>query len=749
MTRVRAIVTLAVFILGICVSAKAQPESEMDILSGDGVFGPSGTVDLTNGVTIKYSGSNGIVVLSADSASANKKTGEVVADGNVRIQRDDQVWVGQHINYNYKTHQMVAEQFRMGKPPVFAAGRGLHGDQTNKVYYATNAFFTTDDVSNPAYRIRARHIKIIPGKRIEAYQAVLYAGDVPIFYFPYYSRNLGENANNFNFIPGYRSSYGAFILGSYIWYLNPELNANLHLDYRGKRGPGVGPDFNYNFGRWGEGTLKYYYTHDKDPETNSVLDAPVFENRQRVWFSYLANPFTNLEARALVRYQSDIGVIHDFYPGEYEQDPQPNTLIEVDKFWKNFSLNTLVEPRIDPFYDTVERLPDVQLSGFRQQLGPLPFYYESESSVGYYDRLFAQTNAPNPPGGLTSAPGFQASRADTFQQITMPETLFGWLNITPRIGARLTYYSQASGPGATTDEAFRQFFNTGAEVTFKVSRLWSGVHSKALELDGLRHIVAPSANYVYISQPNYTPNQLPQFDYQLPSLEIMPIEFPEYNSIDSINGQNVLRLGLQNKLQTKRKGQVQDFLSWQLFSDWRLQPAPGQTTFSDVYSTLTLRPRSWITFESMTQYNPNTNQLDLAFYNVTFQPNDVWSWSIGQYYLRSNTNAVTPTTAVGPGYNLPVGPGNNLITSRFFFRLNENWGFRATHSYNLLNDTLQQQYYTIYRDMRSWTAALTAGLLRNEGNPNDFTIAFTFSFKAMPRFGLGTDTAKQYSLLDQ
>jgi hypothetical protein len=75
----------------------------------------------------------------------------------------DQLWVGEHIRYNFKTHQMQSEQFRMGKPPVFAARRELQGDTTNQTYTARHAFVTTDDVSDPAIRVRASRIKIVPG----------------------------------------------------------------------------------------------------------------------------------------------------------------------------------------------------------------------------------------------------------------------------------------------------------------------------------------------------------------------------------------------------------------------------------------------------------------------------------------------------------------------------------------------------------------------------------------------------------
>src|SRR5262249_14899765 len=156
----------------------------------------------------------------------------------------------------------------------------------------------------PTVKIRAKRITIIPGKKIKAWQATLCVDDVPVFYFPYYERNLGANANNLNAIPGYKTSYGAFVLGSYTWYLSDELQGILHLDYRQKRGLGVGPDVDYNFGRWGEGQARYYYTHDDDAGTNSA-GAALPSDRQRVYFTYKANPFTNTYVKSIVRYQSD------------------------------------------------------------------------------------------------------------------------------------------------------------------------------------------------------------------------------------------------------------------------------------------------------------------------------------------------------------------------------------------------------------------------------------------------------------
>jgi LPS-assembly protein len=717
---------------GALVNAQENQMSRVEVLAGAGSFTPDAQfVVLTNDVIVKYEEA----VMTADRVAVNLDSGAAVADGKVRIQQGDQVWAGEHVEYNFKTRLMVTQQFRTGKSPLFAEGNGLHGevgDLTNGVYVATNAFLTTDDVSRPAVRIRAKNIRIIRGERIQATHATLYVGEVPVFYFPYYSRSLRSNANHFNVMPGYRSRFGPFVLGTYSWFWNEHLDGEFHLDYRQKRGIGVGPDMNLHLGRWGEADLRYYYARDQDPSTNATLNAPLMDNRQRVYVSYQASPYTNFNVKSMVRYQNDIGVVHDFFENEYRQDPQPDTFLEVNKFWQNFSLDVLAQPRVNDFYETVERLPDVRLTGFRQQVGPLPLYYQSESSAGYYRRLFAETNGA--PGNLD----FEASRADTYQEILMPHTFFGWLNIIPRAGGRFTYYSEADGPGSTTDEATRAVFDTGAEVTFKLSRLWPQTESRWLDLDGMRHIVEPSANYMYVAKPNYGPSEIPQFDYELPSLLLLPFEFPEYNSIDSIDSQNVVRLGLRNKLQTKRRAKVDDFLDWEVFADWRLDPRSTQTTFSDAYSDLALKPRTWLSLHSLIRFDIEGADLRMSLHTFTIQPNDVWSWTLGHFYLRDESINEPPTG---------LGEGNNLITSTILYRLNENWGFRAGHHYQVEEGRMEEQYYTIYRDMRSWTAGLTAGWRENGDSSDDFIVSFTFSIKAFPRFGLSSDSVQPYSLL--
>ena len=699
----------------------------------------------TNGIFVRYGGA----VLTADNAAVNTRSGDVEADGNVRIESGDQLWVGDHIYYNFKTRQMRSEQFRTGKTPVFAGGGGLTGDSSNRVYTATNAFVTTDDAAEPAYKVRASKIKIIPGKSVQMWNAVVFVEGVPVFYFPYYQRNLGPHANNFTTTPGYRSLYGAYLLNTYTWFLGDVTDGKIHLDYRARRGVGAGPDVNLHLGRWGEAALKYYYQNDSRlySGTNGVpFASEIPQNRQRFYLGWQATPATNLNLKALVNYQSDPLFVHDFFEGDYNANPQPNTFVEANKYWDNWSLDALATPRVNSFYNQVERLPDVQLTGFRQQVLDTPVYYDSQSSLGYYRSFVSNAGSTNigvysmHDGSYTNS----AARADTYHQLTLPWTFFQWLNVAPRVGGRFTYYgSRSTGYTNSNTDVYRGVLNTGVKVSFKVSRLWVNATNSFFQVDGLRHVMEPSADYVFVPRPSTPFEQLPQFDGDMPSLELSPVDFPDYNSIDSVDAQNVIRFGLRNALQTKRDGQIEDLLNWNVLLDWRLDPGyiagttNKQSDLNDLYSVLKFRPRSWLTAESEVRYDLDRGVLKMALHQLTFAPNDRWSWGIGHWYLNNDLA------------NNFAGGQNNYIRSTLFYRINDNWGLRATHNYDAESGHLQEQDYTIYRDLRSFTGALTFRVVNNVNSATDFTIAFALSLKASPATGIGEDTVTPYRLVGE
>jgi LPS-assembly protein len=689
------------------IASETNGESEVEFDLDTGVASASG------GVIVTYRGS----LLRADRVRMTAEH-EVEAEGNVRIESGQggraQAWRGDRVRYDFDTKSIVAEQFRTGQRPFFAAGAQVQGSLITNSFTASEGLFTTDDAADPAYRIRAKRIEIRPGEYIEARNAVVYLGTVPVFYWPKYHRSLRKHTHFWTITPGYRSVYGPFSLNRYHWEGATNVQYTVDLDYRLKRGFAGGPGIAYDLGKWGSGSADIYLAHDDDPGITEPV-VPVREDRRRFRFFHSITNLSGLTIKGRVEEQNDSLVYRDFFEGDFRRDPQPRTFFEANQAWRNWTLDLLVQPQVNSFFQTIERLPDIKLTGLRQQLGETPVYYESDSSFAYL------RFRPGLLGGET----YGGIRGDSYHQLTLPRTFFGFLNVAPRVGGRMTYYGEPDDNGTIEGDTARGVFNTGIEMNFKASRTWMGARSRAFDVDGLRHIIEPGVNYVYVPDPTDRPQQLPQYDFEFVSPRLIPIEFPDYNSIDSIDNRNVIRWSLRNRLQTRRAGGTVEVVEWAVYTDWRLRPEQGQTTFPELFSDLDLAPTRWMHLTSQVRYDINRSFWREANHRITIQPGDRWAWSVGHRYLRTDLGS--------------YGLGNNLFYNSVSLRMNENWGFRTTQQFESRDGVLEEHSYTVYRDLRSWTASFGVRLRENRQGVDDWAIVFGLQLKAFPRFKLNDE----------
>lgn len=692
----------------------------------------SGEVEVTNGAALNYNDPQlGYSQLTAERARINESTGEVVASGDVLFTQGPQIWSGESIWGNLKEQQWNSDEFRAGRAPAFAGGERLTATGEGQWHEIEGGYVTTSDLQDPTYRIAAKTIRFNPNERIITRNAVLYAGRVPIFYFPYYNKNLDADANQFFFTPGYRKIFGPFLMTEYQWKWSPEnktwrAEGIFHTDYRSKRGIGLGPDVDLTTRRFGDWSLKGYYAPDEQPGMEIDGD-PIARDRHRLWLTHDIEFQNGVESLFVLRQQSDSQLLREYFESDYRLNVQPSSFWEVSQRWRNMHLSVLTQAQVNPFQETTERLPDIKLSISRAQLGVTPLFYEGENSMAYLRRRYAL--------GATGR-DYEAWRTDSFHQILYPKTFFGWLNVTPRIGGRWNYYSDTTSEGQTILKSQNRWIGvTGVEFSAKATRVWKGIENKALDLKDLRHIVEPMFNYAFTPNPTTGSWRLPQFDREFASLKLLPIDFPDYNSIDTIDASNTVRLGLRNKLQTWREEKISTWVQSALFIDWRLDKRSGQATFSNLYSDLDFKPREWMTFTSETRYDPSSGVFREANHYMTLEPNPFWAASLGHRYLDGNDPILAPAL------------GSNLIYTGLYLRLTENWGLNTRHYFEARDGTLEDQYYTFYRDLESWTTGITFRVRESRTGPTDFSIAITLSLKAAPSVKRGKDRDHPVSLL--
>jgi hypothetical protein len=82
----------------------------------------------------------------------------------------------------------------------------------------------------------------------------------------------------------------------------------------------------------------------------------------------------------------------------------------------------------------------------------------------------------------------------------------------------------------------------------------------------------------------------------------------------------------------------------------------------------------------------------------------------------------------------PFFLNSSLFTVGGYYRIDENWGFAFLEQYEADTNTLEQQRYSVYRDLTSWVASLGA-IIQNNGGVKEYGVLLTFTLKAFPKFG--------------
>lgn len=685
----------------------------------------AGIAYASGNVTARY----GEDVVYADKMAYNNNTKEATAYGNVRVYSRGNVYRGDQITYNFQTHKVVANNFLSAQEKFYVSGKEFLTPGPNH-YRIIDGSFTTDNREHPAYHIESSTVEIYPDDRVVLKNSVIYVGDIPIMWIPYSSYSIGKNRDVFDIVAGSTGKWGPFALTSYNWQWDEKWSGALHFDYRDKRGFGGGVDLDYNKGQALRHALfRSFWTHDNGNDIDvGSPDRPLEPDARRFRFTYKHSTelTPDIFSTADINIWSDRHVTEDFFPKEFQNERVPDNYIDAMYYNPNFTVSVLGRSQINNLFETVERKPEVILEIKRQKIPYTPLSYEGESSVTNFERVFDRDD----PTGRTP---YRAVRYDTFHQILYPKQYWGWLSITPRAGVRATEYTSNNDPNNLNPEKEigRVILNTGLESSFKLSKTWLDVKDDKWGIDGLRHVAQPFMNFSYIPTPGKTPNEFRGFDDRIANTKLSPLNFPENNSIDSIGRVTTLRHGIRNKLQTKRDGENVDLIDWAIYGDLNFTKGNFGTytdtvgndrdfiidhIYPEIYNDLVFYPTPWLKLEIDSAAGLTDDSFNEVNSSLTWQVHPAIDLTIGNRYLTS----------------VPFLEDSNLITFSSFYRLNENWQFAQSLAFETDDGTLQEQRYTIFRDLTAWKISATAAFRDNKNIANEFLFYLSLTLKAFP-----------------
>jgi lipopolysaccharide export system protein LptA len=673
----------------------------------------------------------------ADYAQYHTATHEVELKGHVRIYRDISLYVTEHGFYNTETKKIRAINGRTESLPYFLSGRDVSSISDNG-YLIRNGTFTTDDSARSDFHLHAQKIRIYEKDRVIMQYVTAYIGKVPVFWWPYLYESLSDTFS-FTVSPAYLSSWGPSLLTQVMFPITDNIKGRLRLDYFGRRGPAIGfdPVIDYGKDENSQATIKTFYIQDQNPNLNqtAVPRHGVPTGRYRLSLEDRTNFTDDIYGIANLTKLSDPYVMEDFYQGEFRIDPVPDNVVAVTKTNPFFTITGIARFQANEFFSTTERTPEVVLDIKRHALFGGPIFYEGESG-------FADLRLQFPKG--SGFENYGTTRFDTFHQLTYPNTYFGWLSIVPRVGFRGTYYGKTWDLGSTTfvppsdplvpdfilpppttsnpvkfdGDTFRTVFNTGAEASFKISRTWENVQSRAFGLDGLMHVIQPFTNFSYVDENGANPTAILGFDRYEPSTQLRAIDFPQFTTIDSIDDWTVWRVGVRNRLETRRDDATMTWFELDSFFDVNFDNPYDRTNYSNFFNNIRFTPLPWLSLSVNSQVPAFSKGFTEVNTIASVQPLANLQLNVGHRYLNDN----------------PFFLNSSLFLVGGYYRINDNWGIGAQEQYEATTSTLEEQRYSIYRDLSSWVASL-GGVIRDNNGVKEYGVLFTITLKAFPKFG--------------
>lgn len=752
---------------------------ELKISNGGGKIEGNIETGLSFGGPVKIEGDNGLEMF-ARTAVLDLKTKTVTLEGDVTIYQGNVMQRGERAVYHYERKFLDTSGLRASMDPILLEAGKFTVEQEGgrQMVVGYDAGLTTHDVEDPNYWIRAKETRIYPGEKIVFKDLRVFAGGTPIFWLPYLSQPLDAEIG-YHFLPGGRSNWGPFLLNTYGIMLGGEkdpvtgdnhdawLLSRWHLDLRSRRGIAAGVDFvDTRIENPDEiSGLTLYYLHDLDPEysRSGVPRESIGSDRYQIELKHRITPDFPDDADwridANLTWLSDPYYLEDFEPDRYRTDPAPDNTLGIYRRTEESLLSLYMRFQINDFYRADTRLPEIAYDRARAPIFGLPVLHEGATSLGFigeeaadpvsgavinplmnltladaaagplldqlsgYERRLAESMLALPLGDpqrdaiRTQLLDSSYVRFRTYQEVSMPMLIGGFLSFTPQAGVGYSTYGAVKGPENGLD---RTHLHIGAETSLKFSKELGTYRNHDWGLDGLMHIFQPYGSWSVVSTNDFEPGD-PAVDRLTPTTRPRPLDPVRFTAVDQMQSWNVLRLGTRNRLLTKRDGQSFEWLYLDTYLDAFVEDPEGSRDFSNLYNDLRWHPVPWMSADLETQFPIADGGSGFSEFNgrMRFLPTDIFEFSLGYRWLEGH----------------PVLPDSSKVDFRTYTRLMENWGFGTLHSLELDDGTLEFQHYTLHRDFGNWVAGMGISA-RNNRLKDEYGVIFSLTLKDFPSASL-------------
>ncbi len=534
------------------------------------------------------------ILLEANKVVLNNRTGEAHAEGNVYLRDKGDTLIADRLDVNLNTRSgvIVNGQVYVSKENFYLKGKLIERRSEN-VYHVEQGIFTSCDEDE--WYLKAREIDIDTNRYATGKGVSFNAAGLPVIYTPYLLFPVRRQSGLLIPEAGYSSKDGFLMRNAVFWAISDSRDMTFYSDYRNRTGHGTGIEYRYVNSRDSAGRAFYNYFDTFGPGRNRWLLQ--FQHRE--------------EFAEDLSFRSDINLVSDpYYFRDLEKHLELRSLPYIDsnafyvERWNTASLYLLGQYTTDltrPNDQTVQKLPELRYTIYGEPLGSL-LHLRFEGLATSF----------------TSEAGKTIERADFNPELT---AVFGYraLSLTPRIGARATFYSQ----GATTIEPVeRKYPYAGADLNARFSRIYGADRESGI--GRVRHSIEPTISYTYI-----------------PRLE--QGDFPQFDAVDAVKEENLVTFSIINRLTARYKDihgfRTFDLMVFRLSESYDLRQARNTAIVdaqprSEISGELAIRTPKVLTVSANGKYNTYTSRLSSSSESVSAK-GDVLSIDLSHQYLRS------------------------------------------------------------------------------------------------------------------
>ncbi|MHC4139110.1 MAG: LPS assembly protein LptD [Planctomycetota bacterium] len=452
-----------------------------------------------------------------------------------------------------------------------------------------------------------------------------------------------------------------------------------------------------------------------------------------------------------ISHVADRSYFREYFQREFKLEEDRNTLFYLRKLSDNRGITFLAEHQLrtyDTLVDSVrlsrknESFPELKYRIIGEPLRDGKLNFTSETELTYQNRVFdrisplkAETDFLGRGELLTAERVFDRTpvrlapeetiRFDTYNMLNAPFRLMGQ-KFNPFIGIRLTGYSESVKMDPVTQRnegngtpRVRIAIPIGINTSTTLSRTYS-IYNKFFNINRLRHIMTPELRFNFTPIVTQDPEDLNQFD-----------------GIDAIDTYQSIKLGLRNRLQTKRgepgKEQTVDVVD--LYTAFNLFPgSAGLNRKRDDYIELSLKVNltdNLSILSERNEFNLRKGGVDIFNIGIKYRNSPKWSFSIENRYIDNTSSSVRFASTIA-------------LNDKWSVNFTEQYAFRTEKKDNIGrgNEFENQSLYSsasISRYFHDWIATMSINQIGTRDDDN------VVSFSILPR-GLGVTTNRLRSL---